>query len=253
MELLREMPVRVTPENSCNIGMKQLLHGHWPKGAAVMRGLLFAIIVLGGTAMADAQTRFAFDQDPVDTAPPGFLFTVTAKGAPGKWVVVQDSDQGHGRVLAQTDANGRGSRFPMAIAQEVTAADVDLSVQLKPVRGSEDQAGGLVWRYQDQDNYYIVRANALEGNVVLYKVQNGRRTDLPVKGEGRTYGKKAAVPSGRWSELRVVAAGPHFDVFWNGSKLFEVEDATFPQRGKVGVWTKADSVTYFDNLVAISK
>lgn len=218
-----------------------------------MRGIFLTLLVLGGPTMADAQTRFTFDQDPVDAAPSGFTFTVTAKAAPGKWVVLQDTDPGHGRVLAQTDASGRGSRFPMAIAQAVTTADVDVSVQLKPMRGSEDQAGGLVWRYQDQDNYYIVRANALEGNVVLYKVQNGRRTDLPVKGEGRTYGKKATVPSGRWSDLRVVAAGSHFDVFWNGSKLFEVEDTTFSQGGRVGVWTKADSVTYFDNLVVVAK
>jgi hypothetical protein len=141
----------------------------------------------------------------------------------------------------------------MAIFQAVSAANLDLSVQLKPVSGSEDQAGGLVWRYQDSNNYYVVRANALEGNVVLYKVQNGRRTDLAVKGEGRTYGKKAAVPSGRWSDLRVVATGPRFEVFWNGTKLFEVEDTTFPQAGTVGVWTKADSVTAFDNLVVSAK
>jgi hypothetical protein len=178
---------------------------------------------------------------------------VTSDGVPGRWVVIDDGAAGHGRVLAQTSADGRGSRFPMAIAQSVTAVNVDVSVQLKPMSGSEDQAGGLVWRYQDANNYYIVRANALEGNVVLYKVQNGRRTDLPVKGEGRTYGKKAAVPSGQWSDLRVVAIGPHFDIYWNGAKLFETEDGTFAQAGRVGVWTKADSVTHFDNLIVVTK
>ena len=101
---------------------------------------------------------------------------------------------------------------------------------------------GLVWRFSNENNYYIVRANALEDDVVLYKVQNGKRTDLPVKGEGRTYGKKADVPAGQWSTLRVVATGPRFDVHFNGAKLYEVEDATFTQAGKVGVWTKADSV-----------
>jgi hypothetical protein len=116
-----------------------------------------------------------------------------------------------------------------------------------------DQAAGLVWRFQNEDNYYIVRANALENNVVLYKVEKGTRTDLPVKGEGRTYGKKAQVPSGQWSTLRVVAAGPRFDVYLNGTKLYEVEDSTFSQAGKVGVWTKADSVTQFDDLTIVTK
>ena len=88
-------------------------------------------------------------------------------------------------------ADSTRSRFPVAVLSDVTAADVDLSVRFKPVSGRVDQAAGLVWRYQDEDNYYIVRANALEDNVVLYKVENGKRTDLPVKGEGRTYGKKS--------------------------------------------------------------
>jgi len=88
---------------------------------------------------------------------------------------------------------------------------------------------------------------------VLYKVEKGKRTDLPLKGEGRTYGKKTQVPSGQWSTLRIVAAGPRFEVYFNGNKLYEVEDQTFSQAGKVGVWTKADSVTQFDDLTAITK
>lgn len=110
-----------------------------------------------------------------------------------------------------------------------------------------------MWRYRDQDDYYVVRANALENNVVLYKVENGKRLDLPVKGERRTYGKKADVPAGRWSTLQVVAAGPTFEVHFNESELYEVEDATFAQAGKVGVWTKADSVTQFDDLTVVTK
>jgi hypothetical protein len=105
-----------------------------------------------------------------------------------------------------------------------------------------------VWRYKDKDNYYIVRANALENNVVLYKVEKGKRTDLPLKGKGRTYGAKAKVPSGEWGTLRVVVNGDLFEVFLNGAKLYEVEDATFTESGKVGLWTKADSYTLFDDL-----
>jgi hypothetical protein len=122
-------------------------------------------------------------------------------------------------------------------------------VRFKPVSGAVDQAGGLVWRYRDKDNYYIVRANALEQNVVLYKLENGKRSDLDPKGMGAgAYGRKARVPSGAWSTLRVTARGQLFEIFVNGEKLFEVEDATFPGAGQAGVWTKADSVTHFDDL-----
>ena len=85
-------------------------------------------------------------------------------------------------------------------------------MKFKAVSGGKDQAAGIVWRYRDKDNYYIVRANALENNVVLYKVQSGKREDLSVKGEGRTYGKKAKVPSGQWTILRVTTAGNLFTV-----------------------------------------
>jgi hypothetical protein len=84
-------------------------------------------------------------------------------------------------------------------------------------------------------------------------VQQGRRTDLPIKGEGRTYGKNASVPSRQWSTLRIVANGPRVEVYLNGSKLYEVEDTTFPTAGKVGVWTKADSVTCFDDLTVVTR
>jgi hypothetical protein len=160
---------------------------------------------------------------------------------------------GADKYLAQLDADRTGLRFPVAVLSDIRTADVDLSVRFKPVSGQVDQAAGLVWRYQDENNYYIVRANAREDNVVLYKVQNGRRTDLPVKGEGRTYGKPSKVPSGQWGTLRVVARGSIFEVYHDGHKLYEVEDATFTQAGMIGVWTKADSVTYFDDLTVLTR
>jgi hypothetical protein len=203
-------------------------------------------------AVAHAASRTVdFTQDAVDQPPKGFEFGHTAGvGRPGTWVVQMD---GSNKVLAQTDADSTRSRFPVAVLSDLTTADVDLSVRFKPISGRVDQAAGLVWRYQDQDNYYIVRANALENNVVLYKVEGGKRTDLPVKGEGRTYGKKSEVPAGQWSTLRVVANGSLFAVYFNAAKLYEVEDRTFSQPGKVGVWTKADSVTQFDDLTVATK
>ena len=202
--------------------------------------------------MVQAATRnIDFSQDAVGQPPKGFEFGHTADvGRPGTWVV---QAEGANKFLAQTDADSTRSRFPVAVVSDVSTADVDLSVRFKPISGRVDQAAGLVWRYQNQDNYYIVRANALEDNVVLYKVEGGKRTDLPLKGEGRTYGKKTEVPANQWSTLRVVANGRLFEVYFNGGKLYEVEDATFSAPGKVGVWTKADSVTQFDDLTVVTK
>lgn len=212
---------------------------------------LTVALVFGATMLVQSATRkIDFSDDTIGQSPKGFEFGHTARvGAPGKWVI---QAEGANNYLVQTDADATRARFPVAVVSDVTAADVDVSVRFRPVSGRVDQAAGLVWRFSNEDNYYIVRANALEDNVVLYKVENGRRTDLPVKGEGRTYGKKAHVPAGQWSTLRVVATGPRLDVHFNGAKLYEVVDPTFTKAGKVGVWTKADSVTQFDDLIIVT-
>lgn len=215
---------------------------------------MFAISVLFAASLITVRgsTRIVdFSQDTIDQPPKGFEFAHTARvGRPGKWIVQND---GGNKVLAQTDADATRSRFPVAVLADVMTADADLSVRFKPISGSVDQAAGLLWRYQNEDNYYLVRANALEDNVVLYKVENGRRTDLPVKGQWFGYGKRAEVPAAQWSTLRVVATGRLFEVYFNGARLYEVEDATFTQPGKVGLWTKADSVTQFDDLTIVPK
>ncbi|MGH7820069.1 MAG: hypothetical protein ACREQ9_09865, partial [Candidatus Binatia bacterium] len=132
----------------------------------------------------------------------------------------------------------------VCVYDDLSAKDVAVSVKLRPVSGEVDQAGGIVWRYRDRGNYYVARANALEDNVVLYKVENGKRTDLkPVGVRPLAYGKKVEVPAGEWSELRVVAKGSKHSVDFNGEHLFDVEDETFSAPGRVGLWTKADSVT----------
>lgn len=209
--------------------------------------LLFVLLV---TAVVSAQTAtFDFNNDKVGEAPSGFSTALTGRGRPGKWVVMKDlASPNQGNVLAQTDADRTDYRFPVCVYDGLTAKDVDVSMKFKPVSGKGDQGAGIVWRYQDKDNYYIVRANALEGNVVLYKVENGKRTDLPLKGKGRTYGMKDKLASGQWGTLRVVATGSLFEIYHNGKKLYEVEDETFKVAGKVGLWTKADSVIYFDDL-----
>ncbi len=215
---------------------------------------LLACALAGVAAVAQTSRTITFDEDAVNAPPQGFSTALTGQGKPGVWVVKKDPrSRERGNVLAQTDADPTDYRFPVCVLDDFSAKDVDLSVRFKPVSGRGDEAAGLMWRYRDANNYYIVRANALEHNVVLYKVQNGRRTDLPLKGVGRTYGKKITVPSGVWGTLRVVATGQLFSVYFNGEKLYEVEDATFTDAGKVGVWTKSDSVTYFDDLSVTTK
>lgn len=132
--------------------------------------------------------------------------------------------------------------------------DGEVRVAFKPVDGSVDQAAGIVWRFQDASNYYIVRANALENNVVFYKVENGIRSSIAPKGlPSRSYGVKHTIPRGRWNNLKVSFARAKIAVFFNQKRLFEAEDATFAKAGKVGLWTKADSVTYFDDFTVMSR
>ena len=198
------------------------------------------------------QTDFnAFE---VGKPPLGFSIALTGGGGPVAWVVQENPLQpGAGNVLVQTSSDSTNYRFPLCIADSFSARDVDLSARIAPLAGKLDGAAGLVWRYRDADNYYVVRANALEGNVVLYKVEGGKRSDLkPIDAGMPAYGVKTEVASGSWSELRVTARGSRFAVSLNGTHLFDVEDATFPYAGKVGLWTKADSVTAFDDLHATS-
>ena len=213
---------------------------------------LIAILLLAqlGSGSGAAMRQVGFDGQKAGEPPAGFTCALTGQGRAGTWRIVEDpTAPSPPNVLAQMDEDATSYRFPVCVLDAVSARDVDLSVRFKPIRGTKDQAAGLVWRYRDNDNYYVVRANALEGNVVLYKVEGGKRTDLKPKGAGLlAYGKKASVVAGSWGLLRVNARGNLFEVYLGGDKLLEVEDATFAAAGKVGVWTKADSVTYFDDF-----
>jgi hypothetical protein len=221
-----------------------------------MRLRVAIVLLLGTTVTAQTPSRrvIDFESEKAGQAPAGFVFALTGSGRPGAWSVRRDdSSPDRGNVLAQTDADSTSYRFPLAVFDDISTSDVDISVRFRPVSGRVDQAAGVVWRYRDANNYYIVRANALEANVVLYKVENGKRTDLPVKGSGRTYGKKAPVAKNAWSQLGVTVRGPLYTVSLNGQGLYQVEDATFANPGKVGLWTKADSVTYFDDFTIVPR
>jgi 3-keto-disaccharide hydrolase len=198
-----------------------------------------------------AQTKaWNFDKDNAQSLSQSWLFALTGQGAKGAWGVLAESTApSQPNVLAQTSKDITDYRFPVAIVQNVVYQDPTLNVQFKTISGRVDQSAGLVWRYQDVKNYYVARANALEDNVVLYKIENGKRSHLRPKGAtGRGYGVKIPVPRNAWNKLGVKVIGNVFVVSFNGQRLFEVEDNTFAEGGKIGLWTKSDSVTYFDNL-----
>ncbi len=175
---------------------------------------------------------------------------MTHQGGPPKWEVLGDSSApSKPNVLAQVSNDRTAGRFPLAIWDGVTLKDGTVSVKFKAVSGTVDQGAGLVWRYRDPNNYYIVRANALEDNVVLYKVQNGERVSLAPKGAvSNAYGVKHKVPKQTWTVLSVAFRGNRFSVSLEGQKLFDVRDSTFTEAGKTGLWTKSDSVIYFDDF-----
>ena len=213
-----------------------------------MRVLLLLITILPiGAAQSES---IGFDKAIPGKLPADWAAAMTHAGDPPRWEIVRDeSAPSHPNVLAQLSRDRTAGRFPLAIWNRALLQDGELSVAFKAVDGSIDQAAGIVWRYQDSNNYYIVRANALENNVVLYKVENGIRSSIAPKGlPSRSYGVKNLIPSGRWNTLKVTFSGSKIAVFLNQERLFEAEDTTFQKSGKIGLWTKADSVTYFDDF-----
>lgn len=208
-----------------------------------MKLTLASTALFAATGMAVAQTKVTFDA--AGALPKGWVSGITGKGA-AKWeVVADDTAPSPKHVLKQSGE----ATFCWAAKTDERIRDGFAETQFKPLSGKEDQAGGLVFRFKDANNYYVVRANALEDNVVLYKTVDGKRSSLPVKGRTFGYGVDAKVPKGRWNTLRVEFRGNLFSAFLNGKKLFDVEDGTFPEAGGVGVWTKADSVTLFDDFI----
>ncbi|MBI2685552.1 MAG: DUF1080 domain-containing protein [Acidobacteria bacterium] len=207
-----------------------------------------AWFLLAATSLSAQLIRF--DDSPAGILAGEWTAGMTHKGGVPKWEILPDaSAPSKPNVLAQTSTDSTGGRFPFAIYNGAMVRDGSVSVRFKAVSGRVDQAAGIIWRFRDADNYYIVRANALEDNVVLYKVEKGERISLAPKNmPSRTYGVKHTVPKQRWNALKVEFKGTSFSVYFDGQKIMEVEDSTFSQAGKTGLWTKADSVTYFDDF-----
>jgi hypothetical protein len=183
-----------------------------------------------------------FDTYPAGKMPPGWTFLTANRGAPARWEVLRDqSAPTPPYVLAQTSSEAVRDRFPLAILEGVSLRDGDVSVRIKPVSGQEDQGGGLVWRYRDENNYYLVRANAMNKSVAVFKVQDGRRSVLRA-------GVRHELPVNQWSLLKVSARGRRFQIYVDHRRIMEGEDSTFTGSGKVGLCTLTDSVMYFDDF-----
>ena len=176
----------------------------------------------------------------IGALPEGFQVARTGKGAAAAWSVVDDPGVAGGHVLAQTSTDQTDYRFPLAIYDRASAKNVEVSVRFKPVGGRIDRAGGIAVRLADADNYYVVRANALEDNVNFYRVVQGSRREIK--------GIAVKVASDQWHTLSIKAEGDSFTIGFDGATLFTASDRTFTGAGKVALWTKADSVTRFDAL-----
>jgi hypothetical protein len=172
-------------------------------------------------------------------APPAdFDFALTGQGKTGQWRVVLDTTASGGRAIEQSDADRTDYRFPLAIQRSFSAKNIDASVRFKAAAGTVDQAGGIVVRLIDPDNYYVARANAMEDNVRFYRVVKGRRQEIT--------GANLRVTANEWHALGLKAEGDSFTVTFDGKKLFTAKDQTFAEAGKFALWTKADSITRFD-------
>jgi hypothetical protein len=198
-------------------------------------GFLLAGIMICRLFAGEGEKRvWTFEDDQPGMIAKGFTNEV------GEWKVV---DTPEGKVLAQTAKNSN-SVFNVALASDTSVKDVDISVKMKPLMGDYDQGGGLVWRARDAKNYYVARNNPLgAGSYNVYKVVDGTRSmfkGVPLK---RTEG---------WHTLRVKMVGDHIECFHDGKKYLDVHDSTFPGPGKIGLWSKSDAQSHFDDLTLIN-
>ncbi len=211
--------------------------GRTPNEPSSLHGTYYATII----RLWLEQAVTTFDKVSDNELPFGWK-TASARNLPdGEWKVVTTADSASGKVLAQSSATGRKATFNLCIT-DLRYSDAELSVKVRPVAGTIDQGGGLVWRYRDSKNYYITRWNPLEQNVRLYKVVNGVRTQLdtaPVAGQAEEQ-----------HQLRVVCVGRNLRVYFDAKLMLEAEDDEFKDMGAIGLWTKADAVTQFDDLAS---
>lgn len=178
------------------------------------------------------------------TLPDGRIACTQGKTGVGRvtdWKVVPEPSAPGGWALSETAGDATDLRFALCISEQTVARDLEATLRFKAIGGSHSRAAGLVLRAQSANDYYVVRADALEGSVRLYRMAGGRRAQIAAK--------SVEVASDRWHTLRVILKGSNFEVSLNGAVLFKATDASLPQPGAVGVWSQADSVILFGSLL----
>lgn len=166
---------------------------------------------------------------------------LTGIGRPPAWQAVQDKDGPDGWALVETAADATDLRFPLCISEQTVARDLDATLRFKPVSGTREQVAGFAFRAQSANDYLLVRANARDNSVRLYRVEKGRRSQIA--------GKDAPIALGEWHSLRVIAIGDRFEIALDGKPLFTATDRSLPQSGAMGVWSQADSITHYGSLL----
>lgn len=198
--------------------------------------IVLALLASGFVAAQTSGKAWNFDSDQPNGTPEGFNVIV------GEWKIVADSNApSKPNVLAQLAKNS-GSTFNLVLIGGTNNKNVDMSVKMKAISGKEDQGGGLVWRAQDSQNYYIARYNPLEDNYRVYKVDKGRRIQLQSADIKHSEG---------WHTLQVTMEGDHIQCYYDGQKHLDARDTTFQKAGAIGLWTKADAQSHFDDLTIV--
>jgi hypothetical protein len=197
--------------------------------------------ILAGVVAAKEATVHTFDGEPEGGLPAGWAAAKTGDGVGSVWKIVatEAADQ-KGRALAQTSPEGGNAVFNLCVLKDERATDVDLSVRVKAISGVMDRGGGLVWRYRDANNYYVTRWNPLEDNFRVYYVVGGKRTQLATA--------DIKLPPDAWHTVRAVQRGNHIQCYLDGNLLLDVMDESIKEPGAVGLWSKADAVTWFDDV-----
>jgi hypothetical protein len=204
------------------------------------------LALAGATLAADEgkERTIKFSKDDLGKVPTGWKSDKTGKGEGSVWKVVEDETgpSKSGYVLAQT-AEGPNNLFNICVMEDSNYKDVELSVSFKPIAGKNDQGGGFVWRYKDNNNYYLARLNPAgsASSFIVFKVENGKRSQF----QGKRLPK---VPVGEWHALKVKMKGVQIECYFDGKKELEVTDSTFKEAGKVGLWSKSDAQTRFDGF-----
>lgn len=207
---------------------------------------LFCLMVVarsrGQTPRPGEARSWNFDKDEADKLPEEWMVRMTnPKGSLAKWHVTADPNApSPPNVMTLVETKESGGTFNLLINDDTSYKDLDLSVKIKANSGKQDQGGGLIWRVTDQDNYYICRINPLEDNFRVYKVVEGKRTQLESAG--------VKLEAGKWYTLRAVMVGDQIACFLDGKKMLEARDDTFKGAGNIGLWTKADAASSFDDL-----